>query len=96
MPTSEVFLDTSYAIALASPKDQYHARAEALAEQLEQNRTHLVTTRAVLLEIGGALARQRYRKAAIELLDSLENDPSVEIVPLAEPLYARALQLYRE
>lgn len=96
MPMSEVFLDTSYAIALASPKDQYHARAEALAEQLEQSRTRLITTRAVLLEIGGALARLRYRKAAVELLDSLESDPGVEIVPLSEPLYARALQLYRD
>lgn len=96
MPTTEVFLDTSYAIALASPKDQYHGRAEALAEQLEQNRTRLVTTRAVLLEIGGALARQRYRSAAVELLDSLEKDPSVEIIPLSESLYAKAFQLYRD
>lgn len=96
MPTNEVFVDTSYAIALASPKDQYHARAEALADQLEQSRARLVITRAVLLEIGSALARQRFRRAAVELLDSLENDPSVEIVPLSEPLYARALQLYRD
>ena len=96
MPTTEVFLDTSYAIALASPKDQYHGRAEALAEQLEQNRTRLMTTRAVLLEIGCALARQRYRSAAVELLDSLEKDPSVEIIPLSESLYTRAFQLYRD
>ena len=95
MPTNEVFLDTSYAIALASPKDQYHARAEALADELEQSRSRLVTTRAVLLEIGGSLARQRFRNAAVELLDSLESDSTVEIIPLSESLYARALQLYR-
>jgi predicted nucleic acid-binding protein len=29
-------------------------------------------------------------------LSALEADPNVEIVPLSEPLYARALQLYRE
>lgn len=96
MPTNEFFLDTSYAIALASPKDAYHARAEALADQLEQNRTRLVTTRAVLLEIGGALARQRYRSASVTLLDSMERDSSIEIIPLSESLYARALQLYRD
>ncbi len=95
MLTSEVFLDTAYAIALSSPKDMYHARAEALADELEQRLVRLVTTRAVLLEIGSALARQRFRSAAIALLDALEHDPSVEIVPLSESLFARAFQLYR-
>lgn len=52
--------------------------------------------RAVLLEIGNALSKQRHREAAIRLLDALEADPNVEIIPLSEQLYARALQLYRE
>ena len=30
----EVFLDASYAIALSSSKDEYHARADMLAEYL--------------------------------------------------------------
>ena len=95
MLTSEVFLDTAYAIALSSPKDMYHARAEALADELEQRQVRLVTTRAVLLEIGSALARQRFRSAAVALLDALEHDPTVEIVSLSEVLFARAFQSYR-
>lgn len=92
----EVFLDTAYAIALSSPNDQFHARAVDLAEQLEVLGTRLVTTRAVLLEIGNALAKQRYRQAGVQLLTTLEADPKVDIVPLSESLYARAIQLYRE
>lgn len=92
---AEVFLDTAYAIALSSPNDQFHARAIALAEQLEALGIRLVTTRAVLLEIGNALSKQRYRQAAVQLLDSLEADPKVDIVPVSEQLYVRALQLYR-
>lgn len=95
MLTSEIFLDTAYAIALSSPKDVYHARAEALADELEQRQARLVTTRAVLLEIGSALARQRFRGAAVALLDALEHDPTVEIVPLSEALFTKAFQLYR-
>lgn len=91
----QMFLDASYAIALSSPTDQHHQLAVRLAEQLEANRTPLVTTRAVVLEIGNALARRRYRAAAITLMAALENDPNVEIVPLSETLYARALELYR-
>lgn len=64
----EVFLDTAYAIALSSTNDQFHARALALAEHLEATGTKLVTTRAVLLEIGNALSRQRYRQAGFRVL----------------------------
>ena len=93
-PGDEVFLDTSYALALSAPTDQFHDRALRLAEELEAARARLVTTRAVLLEIGNALARQRYRAAAVSLLRALEADPSVEVLPLSEELYTRALQLY--
>lgn len=55
----------------------------------------LVTTRAVLLEIGNALSKQRYRQAAVELLTALEQDRQVEIVPLSEELYEQAFALYR-
>ncbi len=93
---TEVFLDTAYAIALSAPNDQYHERAKMLAEQLEAEETQLITTRAVVLKIGNALAKLRYRRAAVELLKALEEDPSVEIIPLSERLYERAFQLYRE
>jgi hypothetical protein len=91
-----VFLDTAYAIALSSSKDMYHERAVKLAGELRANKSRLITTRAVLLEIGNALSKQRYRAAAVRLLIALESDPTVEIIPLAEQLYIRALQLYRE
>jgi predicted nucleic acid-binding protein len=92
----EVFLDASYAIALSASTDEYHDRAGELAEQIEAEDTRLVTTRAIVLEIGNALARLRYRRAAVELLDALENDPGVEIVPVTERLYERAFRLYRD
>lgn len=93
---TEVFLDAAYAIALAVPNDQYHELALTLAEQLEKQQARLITTRAVVLEIGNALAKLRYRRAAIDLLNSLEEDPTVEVVPVSEQLYERAFQLYRE
>ena len=92
--TSEVFLDTAFAIALSVATDEHHKRAEELADQLEAAATHLVTTRAVLLEIGNALSKQRYRPAAVELLTAMEQDGQVEIVPLSEELYERAFELF--
>ncbi|HJP95822.1 MAG TPA: PIN domain-containing protein [Candidatus Saccharimonadales bacterium] len=57
--------------------------------------TALLTTRAIILEIGNALSRQRYRKASVELLESLKQDPKVEIVSLTEDIYERGFELYQ-
>lgn len=92
---TEVFLDTSFAIALSATTDQSHARAVELANQLENSGTRLVTTQAILLEIGNALSKQRYRVAATQLLESLISDPNVEVVPLSNDLYNAAFNLFR-
>ena len=90
------FLDTAYLIALSSPRDQFHEKAQELAAQLEEQVVALVTTRAVVLEIGNALSKLRYREAAVQLLTALEADPTVEIVPLSETLFLRAFELYEQ
>ena len=93
---NKFFLDSAYAIALSAVTDQYHNKAEILARQIEKNSIQMITTRAVILEIGNALSKLRYRAAAIELLDSLEEDPNVQIINLSEELYNRSLKLYRQ
>jgi predicted nucleic acid-binding protein len=93
---SELFLDTAYALALSITDDAFHLRAIHLADQLTAAGTRLVTTRAVLLEIGNALSKQRYRPAGVRLLQSLELDPAVEIIPLSDQLYIHGLRLHRE
>lgn len=92
----EIFLDTSYAIALSATTDRYHKLAEMLAMKIEAEGTRLVTTRAVVLEIGNALAKLRYRSASVTLLKALEEDPGIEIIPLSEELYEKGWQLYME
>jgi uncharacterized protein len=93
---TKVFLDTSYAVALSSHTDENHHRAVELAEELETSKTHFITTRAILFEIGNALSKIRHRAAAVRLLTALENDPTVAIVPATDDLYERALEIYRD
>ncbi|MGA2797676.1 MAG: PIN domain-containing protein [Thermoguttaceae bacterium] len=92
---AEVFLDTVYAVALAATSDLLHERAVIISEQLEKEGARLITTQAILLEIGNALSKNRYRTAAIEILSSLESDPSVEIIPLSTERYTKAFNLYK-
>jgi predicted nucleic acid-binding protein len=62
---SDVFLDASHLIALASTADQYHQKAVELAEEIAAENRRVVTTEAVLLEVGNSLARRRYRQGGI-------------------------------
>jgi uncharacterized protein len=54
----------------------------------------LVTTCAILLEIGNALSKLPYRKACVELLNSMETDENVLIVPVSDELYTKGLALF--
>jgi hypothetical protein len=85
------FADTFYFVAVLNPEDQHHVRACQLQEEHDFD---LVTTRAVLLEVGDAFADASTRGLAAELLHSVEADPRVEIVSLDDALYRRGLELY--
>lgn len=92
----EVFLDSAFAVALVSPKDELHNEAARIVAQVRAEKRRVVTTRAVLIEIGNGLAKQRYRREAAELLSSIENDPNFIIVSSSDVLYAEALQLFTQ
>src|SRR5262249_1621392 len=91
---NRLFLDTSYAIALASETDEHHGKAVELSIWIAEQGISMVTTRAVILEIGNSLAR-RHRRAAIRLLDSIESDEDIEVITPSEELYHRAFDSYR-
>lgn len=82
MPRKSVFLDTGFAIALASPRDQHHERAIHLADDLKTSSATIITTRAVLLEIGAALAKVAYRGVAVSIIDMLEKRPRCGNCPI--------------
>jgi hypothetical protein len=89
-----VFLDTVFVLALASPTDQFNVKAKELSHQIKAEGNSLVTTRAILIEIGDAMAGQRRRKAGITMLESLEGDDNLEIVQNSEELFSKAFYLF--
>ena len=90
----QIFLDTSYAIALSAPHDVYRAKATVLAMKIKREKVSIVTTRAVMIEIGNSLSRQRSRSIAISLLNALEMDSQIKIEPLTEALFAKGKELF--
>jgi predicted nucleic acid-binding protein len=91
---NEWFLDSSYAIALAASSDQLHPKALELAQELAAHPRRLVTTRAVLFEIGNSLAKQKFRAGAAQLLAAIELDKSIDIIEIDSDLYSLALNLF--
>ena len=89
---NELFVDSVFLIALVSPRDQYHTRAAAF----DLRGRSLVTTRFVLIEIADAFARAADRQRAIDLIDALEGDPQVRIVPADETLVREGYDFYCE
>ena len=96
MPSDAIFLDASHFIALLSTADQHHRAAARVAGKLKARPVPLITTRAVLLEIGNALAKPHLRQLAAELMANLEADGRTEIVPLDEALFFRGFALFRD
>lgn len=92
---SSLFLDTSFTIAQVSTNDQYNQKARLWSEKIQTENIPLVTTQAVLLEIGNALSRQRFRQIATSLLEYLTSSESIQIVPLSDGLFNKAFELFR-
>lgn len=90
---SRVFVDAAFAIALASPRDRYHATAMSLAANLRKDKSSMITTGAVLLEIGNALSAIRHRQAGKRIIHSLRTDSMVEVIGVDDELLSRAFDL---
>ena len=93
-PKDDLLLDTTFAIAITNPNDQYHQSAQRLVRDIRRVNARLTTTRAVILEIGNAFSRQRNRSDAVRFLNSLEHDPRVTLLPVTEEIYHRAFALF--
>lgn len=92
MSAIQIFVDTSFIVALINERDQYHSQAMKLADQYEGR--SLVVTDAVLLEIGNALARN-YKVEAIQVINDLTSSEDVEIVRLTTELFSQAFDLFK-
>ena len=87
-----IFIDTSYFLALVNKRDKYHQAAKAAAAQVVPP---FITSDAVLLELGNALARPPHRRLAIRALQQIWADPQIEIVILDRELLAETITFYQ-
>ena len=90
---SPIFVDTTFIIVLINQRDKYHLQAQALANQFVDQSP--LTTDAVLLEVGNALARH-FRPQAIVIIQHFLQSPDVEVAYLTPDRFTVAFDLYKE
>ncbi len=88
------FVDTGFLIAVASKQDQHHATAQTLLAQLKKNAVGLLTTDAVLFEIGAAFSKVVMRQQGINLIQAMLHDPNVQVINVSPALRDEAFALY--
>ena len=89
-----LFADSGYWVALLYSRDQHHTRATVMAARLGE--ASIVTTQMALTEALNAMARtgESGRHHVAQLLEDLENDPDVEIIPQTDAQFRAAVDRY--
>ncbi len=90
--SNKIFVDTLFLVALINRRDQYHQQARELADRF--NGYPLLTTDAILLEFGNALARN-YKNEAADLIEYFLSAEEAEIFRLTPELFDKAFDLYK-
>ncbi len=96
MKNDPVFIDTAYIYALINPHDQWHEKAVNWRLKIKTEERSLLTTEFVLIEIADGLSAVKFRRAAVQTISILRNNPLVKIIPAASGLFLQALKLYEQ
>ena len=90
---SQVFLDTSYLLALVRKKDTLHAQALRASQQFVGP---FLTTDLVLIELANSLATPATRAFAVSFIEKIRSDRHTTIVPCSTQKLGRAFDLYKD
>jgi predicted nucleic acid-binding protein len=83
-----IFLDTAFLLAVINRSDEYHFSAAKYYRALVEQKWLLVTTEAILIEVGNSLAKQRTRMATYQWLNRIrQRDATFTVVPLTNALF---------
>lgn len=96
MSPRRVAVDTGALLALASSRDQYHARARNTLARLQKSGARLLGHALVLGELHGHLLRRLEPPDARRLVVALLHDPTFEWIDVGSELIGRALSNWVE
>ena len=93
---SSVLIDTSALLALANPRDQYHARAVAIARRTLESGSRFVGTVLILAEFQAHFLYLMGPARARAIVTDLMNDPMYEWRDVSAELVAASVSAWLE
>lgn len=89
----QILVDTAFVLALINERDQFHDRAQELADVFAGQ--SLLITDAVSLEIGNAMARG-FKQQAIAIINDFIVSDEVEVFYYSAQIFGEAFALYKK
>jgi uncharacterized protein len=91
-----VFVDTAYLVALLNQRDRWHAHARALAQAWAKAKTPLLTTDAVLIELGNFFCKSPLRPRIVPAIRQIRGTEGWTVVPTTSELTERGEERYAD
>ena len=91
---SKVFVDTAAWLALVNQDDDLHTQAIQVKNRLQADKSFLITTDFIFLEVADALATLKFRRNTIIYIQRLRELVSLRVLPVSEVLYTQGWRLY--
>ena len=94
MQRRTLFADAGYWIATMYPDDQLHQQTRLVSASLGS--AHIVTTQMVLAEALNFMSDlgELRRHFAAQMVQALENDPNIEVIPQTDAQFRAAVDRY--
>ncbi|HXH69582.1 MAG TPA: PIN domain-containing protein [Pyrinomonadaceae bacterium] len=96
MTNDALFLDTAYIFALFNTRDQWHEQALKWQRKIVLENLPVLTTEFVLVEIGNGLSSIKFRGSAANIIQTLQENAFVKIIPTSSELFVQAFNLYEQ
>ena len=90
----DIFIDSSYLIALGNPIDSLHNRAKEIAAHLVKTDHAFFITNFIFLEVVTVLSQRQGRKSALEVGTSLLIAPSIEMLHIDPQLQQETWSIF--
>lgn len=90
----KVFVDTAAWLALVNKDDDLHTQAIQVKNKLQTDKSFLITTDFIFLEVADALATLKFRRITIAYIQRLRGWANLGVLPINEGLYNQGWQLY--
>ena len=93
MNKREIFLDTSFVVAIINNDDQFHKAALDLEKNLKTSATVWITE-AILIEIGNTFSKSNKNQVS-DFIQYCYNSPQIHVVNTDEGLLREALLIFK-